>query len=306
LTVGAGGFLFIDKPAGPSSFAVVSAVRRAFRIKRVGHGGTLDPAASGLLAVALGSATRLLPYAPLEPKRYLFGIRFGVETDTLDSAGTTTKSGGGVPSETALRAALPSFCGRIMQVPPDYSAVKIDGVRAYRMARAGKTPVIEPRRVEVHSLSLLAWDEGSGEARLEASCSGGTYVRSLARDIAAMLGTFGHAHFIRRTALGPFLVATATPFDKCNPADASVVSPEEVLRGVPRFAVGEELKRRIVAGCDIPLAEAPGIGPTMGGPALAVDLDNAIVAVMEPGAAGYLHPVRVFPDGSPPLQRQKA
>ncbi len=297
---GPGGFLFIDKPEGPSSFAIVSAVRRAFGVKRVGHGGTLDPAASGLLIVALGAATRLIPYAPLEPKTYRFGLKFGSRTDTLDKAGTVVESGGSVPSREALLAALPSFCGNLMQVPPEYSAVKIGGVRAYHLARRGLPPAMQSRPVSIRSLALLHYDEVTGEALIEATCSGGTYVRSLARDIAQALGTCGYASSIRRTALGPFPVAAATPLGDCAPGRARVIPSGEVLRDMARIEVGEELKRRIFDGCTVSFADLHGGNPRPGGaprpaaPVLAVDCDNNIVAILEPAASGHYHPERVF------------
>jgi len=290
----ADGFLFIDKPGGPSSFAVVSAVRRAFHVKRVGHGGTLDPSASGLLAVALGSATRLLPYAPLEPKGYSFGIRFGEQTDTLDSAGTVIKNGGSVPSRQALLATLPSFFGRLMQVPPEYSAVKVGGIRAYHVARSGRVPIMRPRPITIHALHLVTYDELFGEAQLEVTCSGGTYVRSLARDIAEVLGTCGYAFFVRRTALGPFHVDKAIKIDTCDIATTLLVPSGDVLRGMSRIAVGEEQKQRLIAGCNLPFTEAPGGGVLPAATTLAIDRDNNIIAVLEPSAAGYFHPARVF------------
>ena len=288
------GFLFIDKPRGLSSFAVVSAVRQAYHVKRVGHGGTLDPAASGLLVVALGTATCLLRYAPLEPKRYFFGIRFGEETDTLDAVGTVIKTGGSIPSAPALMAVLPVFCGSLLQVPPAYSAVKIDGVRAYRMARAGRVPIIQPRFIEVHSLHLVKYDDLSGEAELELNCSGGTYVRSLSRDIAAALGTWGHVFFVRRIALGPFHVDNAARFDKCDVEGTQIVPSGDVLRAMPSIEVGEEQKQRIIAGRNLSFAEVLGAGAPPDGPALAIDRDNNIVAILEPRTEGHFHPVRVL------------
>ncbi|MCK7516136.1 MAG: hypothetical protein MZV70_77280 [Desulfobacterales bacterium] len=132
-----GRFLSVDKPCGPSSFAVVAAVREALCGVKAGHAGTLDPAASGLLVLAAGSATRLLPFLPLEPKRYRFGVQFGVQTDTLDSEGRVIRDGGIIPEPGAIEAVLPRFSGTLSQIPPEYSAVKIDGVRSYRLARAG-------------------------------------------------------------------------------------------------------------------------------------------------------------------------
>jgi tRNA pseudouridine55 synthase len=257
----------------------------------------LDPSASGLLVVALGRATRLLPYAPLEPKCYSFCIRFGEQTDTLDSAGTVIKTGGNAPSAPALLAALPSFCGRLMQVPPEYSAVKVNGIRAYHVARSGRVPTMRPRPIAIHALHLVKYNELSGEAQLEVACSGGTYVRSLARDIAKALGTCGYALFVRRTALGPFHVDRAAKIDKCSIAKTPLVPSGKVLQRMSRIEVGEEQKQRIIAGCNLLFTEVPGVGALPVATTLAVDHDDNIVAVLEPNAAGYFHPAKVFSTG---------
>ncbi|MBN2189244.1 MAG: tRNA pseudouridine(55) synthase TruB, partial [Chitinispirillaceae bacterium] len=161
------GLLTVDKKEGITSFSVVAAVRRRFGGIRTGHAGTLDPAASGLLVLALGNATRLLPFLPLEPKRYLFGVRFGSQTDTLDADGSIIKSGGSLPGAAALEAVSARFTGKTMQVPPGFSAVKIGGVRAYKLARQGRRVELAPRPIHIHSLSLLSYEGASGEASFE-------------------------------------------------------------------------------------------------------------------------------------------
>jgi tRNA pseudouridine55 synthase len=244
------GFLLIDKPCGPSSFSVVAAVRRALGTKKNGHAGTLDPGASGLLVLAIGSCTRLLPYLSLEPKVYRFGIRFGIETDTLDSEGRVIKSNGGIPSANEIEAMLPVFTGILQQMPPQFSAKKIDGERAYNLARRGEHAELAPREIEIFSLRMLRFYGPAGEAELEVTCSGGTYVRSLARDIAEKLGTFGYASSIRRIAAGKFNVEQALAFEKVSEAEKWVLKASEVLNDQPRITLDNVQMARLATGSD--------------------------------------------------------
>lgn len=189
------GWLVIDKPVGIGSTEVVSAVKRSLRDggyakAKVGHGGTLDPLASGVLPVAIGEATKLAGRLLDGDKVYRFSIRFGEETDTLDAEGAVVATSEVLPSPGQVEAALARFTGAIDQVPPAYSALKVDGKRAYALARAGEEVALATRAVTVHALRLLAADAAS--ATLEAHVSKGTYIRSLARDIALALGTVGH------------------------------------------------------------------------------------------------------------------
>jgi tRNA pseudouridine55 synthase len=289
------GFLPVDKPPGVTSFAAVAAVRRRLGGVKAGHAGTLDPAASGLLVVALGRATRLLPFVPLEPKHYLFGISFGTQTDTLDADGSVVKSGGSVPSSGALKAALLRFTGTLSQVPPEFSAVKIGGVRAYRLAREGRRVELAPRRIAIVSLTLLRYDETAGRAECEVICSGGTYVRSLARDIAVSLGTCGYASSVRRIAAGDFHVERALAFSELQRAAEQIVSVNEVLRGLPRIVVNAVQKRKLVQGIDI--AGVDVSSPENAKPdsaAFAFDHDNNLVAVLKERDDGRFHPVTVL------------
>jgi tRNA pseudouridine55 synthase len=239
------GWLIIDKPVGPGSTDIVSAVKRALREGgyakvKVGHGGTLDPLASGVLPVALGEATKLSGRMLDADKAYAFTVRFGAQTDTLDLEGKVIATSDVRPTMAALEAVLPRFTGPIGQVPPAYSALKVDGQRAYDLARAGEDVVLAGRSVVIHALTPLrhaelvsaspslqapepeagailkqVQDDGAGleELTLVATVSKGTYIRSLARDIAYACGTVGHVTMLRRTKAGPFTLDPAISLD---------------------------------------------------------------------------------------------
>lgn len=236
------GWLIIDKPVGPGSTDIVSAAKRALRAGgyakvKVGHGGTLDPLASGVLPVALGEATKLSGRMLDADKAYAFTVAFGAQTDTLDLEGAVIATSDVRPTRAALEAVLPDFTGPIAQVPPAYSALKVDGQRAYDLARAGEEVVLASRNVTIHALTLRhpseSWDlpevgaalatrdpsfrwvddEQLSEATLVAVVSKGTYIRSLARDIAVALGTVGHVTMLRRLKAGPFTLEKAIPLD---------------------------------------------------------------------------------------------
>jgi tRNA pseudouridine55 synthase len=220
------GWLILDKPLGLGSTQGVSAVKRALREggygkAKVGHGGTLDPLASGVLPIAIGEATKLAGRLLDSDKAYDFTIRFGEETDTLDTEGRVIGASDIRPTTTAIEAVLPRFTGPIDQVPPVYSALKIDGERAYDLARAGEEVVLAGRAVVIHALTRGALIEDDGRVQaltLTAHVSKGTYIRSLARDLARALGTVGHVTHLRRTKAGPFDLAHATTLDKLNEA----------------------------------------------------------------------------------------
>lgn len=291
------GFLTVDKPVGVSSFSVVAAVRRRFGGVKTGHAGTLDPAASGLLVLALGKATRLLPFVPLEPKLYRFGVRFGVQTDTLDVDGSVIKSGCSLPSTAALEAVLPRFTGVVTQVPPEYSAVKVGGVRAYKLARLGRHMELAPRRIEIFSLSLLGYDETAGQAEFEAACSGGTYIRSLARDIAVSLGTCGYASSVRRIAAGSFNVGRSLALNELERAEEVLSPVHEVVQGLPHITVDAAQKKKLEQGSDI-ITE--GVAVKEGGERcntiFAFDGDDRLVAVLKRKTDSLFHPLKVFLD----------
>ena len=213
------GWLILDKPRGLGSTQAVGAVKRNLREAgyartKVGHGGTLDPLAEGVLPIALGEATKLAGRMLDASKIYDFTIRFGEETDTLDSEGAVIERSESRPSAAALAAVLGDFTGPIEQVPPAFSAVKIDGKRAYDRARAGETVAMKTRAVTIHSLARTQSDAES--ATLRAHVSKGTYIRSLARDVAHALGTVGHVTYLRRVKAGPFAEEQAISLDKLN------------------------------------------------------------------------------------------
>lgn len=216
------GWIILDKPVGLGSTSAVSAVKRALREAgeprtKVGHGGTLDPLASGVLPIALGEATKLAGHMLDATKAYEFTCRFGTQTDTLDREGKVIATSDVRPTLAEIEAILPRFTGPIEQVPPAYSALKVDGERAYDLARKGEAVELKARSVTVNSLTIVTADEGS--VTLAASVSKGTYIRSLARDIALALGTVGHVTMLRRTRAGPFTLETAISLDKL--ADAA-------------------------------------------------------------------------------------
>jgi tRNA pseudouridine55 synthase len=197
------GWLLVDKPAGMTSTAVVNKVRWAFDAKKAGHAGTLDPAATGVLAVALGEATKTVPYITDALKAYSFTVRFGQATNTDDAEGEVIATSDARPTDEEIRAALPRFAGEILQVPPQFSAVKIDGERAYARAREGEAVEIAARPLFVESIRLLDRPDPD-HAVLEMVCGKGGYVRSLARDLGEALGCLGHVTQLRRIWSGPF------------------------------------------------------------------------------------------------------
>ena len=214
------GWIILDKPRGLGSTQAVAAVKRnlrqaGFSKTKVGHGGTLDPLAQGVLPIALGEATKLAGCMLDASKIYDFTVRFGEETDTLDTEGERVEICDVRPSLEQVEAVLPQFTGPIDQVPPAYSALKVDGKRAYDLARAGEQVDLKTRAVTIHSLTITG-AQGAEEVTLTAHVSKGTYIRSLARDIARALGTCGHVTYLRRTKAGPFLETDAISLDKLN------------------------------------------------------------------------------------------
>ena len=239
------GLLIIDKGIGWTSHDVVAKLRRITGVRRIGHAGTLDPFATGVLPVAVGKATRLLQYVTAEDKHYLTVVALGTETDSGDLTGRPIGDayGGPWPTREQVEAVLPEFRGEIEQIPPAFSAIKVDGERLYRLARAGTDVVVPPRRVTIHDLRLLAYDPPY--LHLHVHCGKGTYVRALARDIGQRLGCFGYCHALRRTAVGSFCVGDAWTLDELANQDVAAnwpriaLHPDAGLRGVPAVILGE-------------------------------------------------------------------
>ncbi|MGI4953560.1 MAG: tRNA pseudouridine(55) synthase TruB [Janthinobacterium lividum] len=223
------GWLIIDKPAGMTSTDVVNRVRRGFDAQKAGHGGTLDPLATGVLPIAFGHATKTVPYVMDGTKLYRFTLRLGESRDTDDADGQVTATSDVRPTDDALRAALPALTGDIMQVPPVYSALKVAGERAYDMAREGRAPELPPRPARVDRFEMIERPDAD-HAVFEVQSGKGVYMRSLARDVALACGTVGHIAALRRLRVGPFMEAEAISLDKCTPAtDTAPASPDLLL-----------------------------------------------------------------------------
>jgi tRNA pseudouridine55 synthase len=223
------GWLIVDKPQGLTSTDVVNRVRRWFDAQKAGHGGTLDPLATGILPIAFGAATKTVPYVMDGTKIYRFTLKMGDARDTDDADGQTIATSEHRPSDEAIRAALPGFIGDIMQVPPIFSAIKIAGERAYDMAREGRAPVMEARPARVDRFELISRPDAD-TAEFEVQSGKGVYMRSLARDIAQACGTLGHISVLRRLRVGPFLEAQAIMLDKLQPGeDMQPTSPDLLL-----------------------------------------------------------------------------
>ena len=251
------GFLNIDKPLGMTSHDVVAAVRRGLRIKKVGHAGTLDPLATGVLVVCLGSATRLSEYVMASTKRYRARVRLGAVTATYDAEGEPTPvADPSHLSQADVEAVLPRFLGAIQQLPPMYSAVKRDGRKLYELARAGETIELEPRTVTLHSLTISDW--ALPDFTLDVTCSAGTYIRSLAHDIGQALGVGGYLVGLVRTASGAFTVENAVALDALLAAEnpgVYVTPPQAAVAGWPAVhldaaGLNDVLHGRALAGAD--------------------------------------------------------
>lgn len=252
------GWLAIDKPVGIGSTQVVGAVRRILGAAKVGHGGTLDPLASGVLPIALGEATKTVQYVMDGTKTYRWQVRWGEARSTDDGEGEVIASCDRRPTRDEIEAALPRFIGDIEQVPPAFSAIKIGGERAYDLARAGEAVEIKPRVVRIERLELVGQPDAD-HADFEVACGKGTYIRSLARDIARALGTCGHVSVLRRTACGPFNERNSIPLDNFRelgqgPGPRSYLLPvETALDDIPALALSEAEARRLHSGQSLSL-----------------------------------------------------
>ena len=255
---GPDGILVIDKPAGMTSHDVVDEIRRRFKTRKVGHAGTLDPDATGLLIVGLGKATRLLAYAQSSPKRYAATARFGVSTTTQDASGEVVATRPCSFAVDELTRALEKFTGTIDQVPPMVSAVKIGGERLHNLARRGEEVERPARQVTVHELSLLAFREGEApEADLAVHCSSGTYVRTLIHDVGETLGCGAHMKSLRRTGTGGFDLSDSRPLAEVSPSDLRPLA--DAVRMLPRVELTEDDAPAIRHGRRLPAALSPDL-----------------------------------------------
>ncbi len=236
------GWVIVDKPMGVTSTQVVGAVKRVFDAQKAGHAGTLDPMATGVVAVALGEATKTVPFAMDSEKTYRFTAHWGEARDSDDAEGAVTGTSSVRPSREAIEAAIPAFTGPIVQVPPVYSAIKVQGERAYDLARDGEDVVLEPRTVEVYEAHLVSQPDPD-HAEFEMRCGKGTYVRAWVRDLARALGTVGHVSQLRRTRVGGFSVEDGIALETLrgfmhSPAAFEHLRPlSTALDGIPALAV---------------------------------------------------------------------
>jgi tRNA pseudouridine55 synthase len=293
------GALIVDKPEGPTSHDVVARVRRATRTERVGHTGTLDPLASGVLPLVVGRATRLAQFLSGRTKAYLARIRLGIETDTYDRAGEIVARRAldpGEPSLEAIEAALAAYRGPIHQAPPAYSAKKIGGIRAHRLARQQRPAAPATVKVSVTRLELLRRDGTALELAIEASA--GFYVRSLAHDLGARLGCGAHVEALRRTRSGRFTEADALPLAAVEAAGEAVagrvIPPAALLDELPGLVLTDRGLRRAAHGNLIGPADLAAGPDGTTGPVRLLDGTGALVAIAEPAPGGALHPVIVL------------
>jgi tRNA pseudouridine55 synthase len=302
------GILVVAKPVGPTSHDIVGLVRRLSATKRVGHGGTLDPFASGVLPIFLGKATRLVEYHLADRKRYRATVCFGASSTTDDLEGELTPAAGLAPSEEAVVATLGEFLGQITQRPPAYSAIKVAGRRAYALARAGQAVELAPREVTIHSIEIVAWDDADAARPVvvvDVDCSAGTYVRSLARDLGDSVGSAAYLGALTRTASGPFTLDAAIDVESIRAAAASdpaaverlLLPVDAGLDAFPRLTIDAATIEALVRGQSVAVpadAEPPGEGPI-----LVVDDTNRLVAVASL-TGGRLAPDKVLIDATPP------
>ena len=280
MTASRSGVLPVDKPEGPTSHDIVAAARRALGVRRIGHTGTLDPFASGLLLLCVGTATRIAEYLTDLPKTYRARMRLGVATDTCDATGTPVFESEAWRSldRDRILEALRSQVGRIRQVPPAYSAKKVAGERAYERVRRGEDVKLEPVEVEIYRIDLLGIDLPDVEFDVE--CSSGTYVRAIARDVGAALGVGAHLRALRRTAIGRHHVSCAVPADRLDDPDAvesAWLSPLEALSHLPRVEVDEREASALRHGRSLPWR---GDLPHRPGP-IAIVHQDALLAIGE-------------------------
>lgn len=295
------GWLILDKPVDFGSTEAVGKIKWLFNAQKAGHAGTLDPLASGMLPIALGDATKTVPYVMDGRKIYEFTVTWGEERSTDDLEGEVTQSSDKRPAKSDIEALLPNYTGTISQIPPQFSAIKIAGERAYDLARDGETVEIPSREVEVHRLTLLSCE--ADKAHFEVECGKGTYVRSLARDFGRDLGCYGHISSLRRTFVAPFAEETMVPLaelvaleaiedrdERLAALDAFLGDTAEALSALPQLRITDDQAHRlrmgnpiILRGRDAPVAEPEAVALAGG----------KLIAIGEI-AGGEFHPRRVF------------
>ena len=277
------GLVVVDKPAGLTSHDVVAQVRRIYSIRRVGHAGTLDPDATGVLLVGVGRVTRLLRFLSEAGKSYRGEVAFGVATDTFDASGTVTERREMRLGRAEVEAAAKHFVGEIDQVPPMVSAVKIGGRRLYELHRQGQVVERPPRRVRVDRLEVEAFEDGPfPRATICVECGSGTYIRSLAADLGAQLGGPAHLAWLRRLSVGPFTLAEARTLEVVAEApEDALLPPVDAVRGLDRADVDAETARGVSHGAVFPVAALGAAGSS--GPVAVVGPEGALLALYQRG-----------------------
>lgn len=291
------GWVILDKPINMTSTQAVGAIRRAFNAQKAGHAGTLDPLATGILPIALGEATKTVPFAVDGEKAYRFTVRWGVETTTDDAEGSVVKTSDKMPERQEIEAILQRFIGEVQQVPPAFSAIKIAGERAYDLARDGEQVVLEPRTVFIERLTLVEQPDAATSV-FEAECGKGTYVRAIARDMGRLLGCYGHVIGLRRTRVGPFdednavtLAEIQAAAETDEAAALNLLAPVEMaLADLPELLVSQSDAASLARGQAVLIRGRDA--PVLTGPAYAT-LKGRLIALGELDK-GALHPTRVF------------
>jgi len=295
------GWIALDKPHALGSTPAVSRVRRLFEAQKAGHAGTLDPLATGVLPIALGEATKTVPFLVDAEKEYRFTVAWGVATDSVDAEGRETARSDVRPSPEAVAAALPAFTGEIDQVPPAHSAVRVNGERAYDLVRQGVEVELKPRRVVIHETSVVGAPDAD-HVELKIRCGKGTYVRSLARDLAAVLGACGHVSALRRTRVGGFDEGRAIPLAELERlvydgrGSEALLPVSTALDGIPAYAVTAEDAFRLRQGRDVVLLprQVEALRSRLGDDRTVSAMEGGRVVALCEMRAGRLNPVRVL------------